>query len=369
MAESAPSPLGDAFEAMPVGPGFFQNASFFPMPIVLVGTREPDGAPNLAPYSLCFPAPHLAPDALLLRCRADSHTARNVLRSGMATLSFVPDTPAFMANVAVLGTPGPAAERMARSVFALAPSTRAASAGAEEPPDIVAEAVQVFECRLLGDSAPTPEGEDLWLPLRVEAILLKSRWRHALQTGGEPPRLPVDYGFRAPTATWLSRRTTRYDAPRLRPRFQLTVPLPAETIVARFRRALADPGCPVTGAATMKHVQLGIPAHERTTWSPTVDLMLTDTEEGARLHGRIGPHPHVWTFFLGLHAVVAFSGLGGVMYGLAQWVIGEPPWALWAAPVALGLHAFIAGAAFIGQGLGADQVHRLRAFVEDTLGA
>ena len=97
--------------------------------------------------------------------------------------------------------------------------------------------------------------------------------------------------------------------------------------------------------------------------------MLTDVPEGALLHGRIGPHPHIWTMFLGLHAVVAFAGLGGVMYGLAQWTIGQSPWALMALPAALALHAFIAGAAFVGQGLGADQVHRVRAFVEDTLGS
>ncbi len=367
MSEAPSRPLDDAFETMPVGPGFFQTSAYFPMPVVLVCTREPDGAANLAPYSLCFPAPIQAADGMILRCRADSNTARNLLRSGMASLNFVSDAPHHMANMDVLGTPGASAEKMARSVFRLTPSERPAGDTGEAAPDVVADALQVFECSVDYDAHPKTVGNDIWLPLRVEQILLKSRWRLALEQGGAPPRLPIDYGFRAPTASWRSRGATRYDAPSLRPRFRLTVPLTADAVVERFRRALSSPGCPLVGAATMRHVQLALPASERTTWSPTLDLMLSDTDEGALLHGRIGPHPHIWTMFLGIHALVAFAGLGGLMYGLAQWTIGGTPWALWAVPVALALHAFVAGAAFIGQGLGADQAHRVRAFVEDTL--
>ncbi|MEZ4268501.1 MAG: flavin reductase [Myxococcota bacterium] len=366
-SEKTSQPLDDTFESMPVGPSFFQNSAYFPMPVVLVGTRGPDGASNLAPYSLCFPAPGLAPDAMTLRCRAESNTAQNLLRSGMASLNFVSDAAHHIANMRVLGTPGASAGKMAQSVFRLMPSERPGVEGGEAPPEVVAEAVQVFECRLDRDSAPTVDGENLWLPLRVERVLLKSRWRQALETGGAPPHLPIDYGFRTPTASWLSRASTRYDAPRLRPRFEVTVPLTADAIVERFRRALGSPGCPLVGAATMKHVQLAFPKAERTTWSPTLDLMLSDGDDGAVLHGRIGPHPHIWTMFLGIHALVGFAGLGGLMYGFAQLTIGSEPWALWSLPIALVLHAFVAGAAFIGQGLGAEQVHRVRAFVEDTL--
>jgi hypothetical protein len=98
-----------------------------------------------------------------------------------------------------------------------------------------------------------------------------------------------------------------------------------------------------------------------------MDLEVEPHEEGSRLRARIGPHPHVWTLFVGLHAFVGFSGLGGVMYGLSQWTAGESPWALWALPLMLVLHAFIAGAAFIGQGLGADQTYQLRSFMDDVL--
>lgn len=368
MMSDAPSrPLDDAFETMPVGPGFFQTSAFFPMPVVLVCTRGPDGAPNLAPYSLCFPAPTQAADAMVLRCRADSNTALNILRSGMASLNFVSDAPHHMANMRLLGTPGVSADKMTHSVFRLTPSERPAGDTGETAPDVVSDALQVFECSVDYDAHPKTVDNNIWLPLRVEKILLKSRWRVALEQGGPPPRLPIDYGFRAPTASWLSRAATRYDAPSLRPRFQITVPLTADAIVERFRRALGSPGCPLVGGATMKHVQLAIPAAERTTWSPTLDLMISDTDQGALLHGRIGPHPHIWTMFLGLHALVAFAGLGGLMYGFAQWTIGSTPWALWALPIALVLHGFVAGAAFIGQGLGADQVHRVRTFVEDTL--
>jgi hypothetical protein len=45
-------------------------------------------------------------------------------------------------------------------------------------------------------------------------------------------------------------------------------------------------------------------------------------------------------------------------------MVGGPIWMIWAAPASVVLIAFIYGAAFIGQGLSAEEMFELRAFVE-----
>lgn len=50
-------------------------------------------------------------------------------------------------------------------------------------------------------------------------------------------------------------------------------------------------------------------------------------------------------------------------------MVGESPWALAGVPAALALVGFTYGAAFIGQGLGAEEMYRLRSFVDDCVEA
>ncbi|PKN59284.1 MAG: hypothetical protein CVU56_01075 [Deltaproteobacteria bacterium HGW-Deltaproteobacteria-14] len=364
----SPASGGGPFVDVPLRERFFQSSAFFPMPIVLASTRGPDGATNLAPYSLCFP--HVSGDghAMVLVTKRASKTAANLIRSGTIAINFIPDEAAYLANCKVLSRVVPTAEKMAQSVFTLAPSARAA-VGGEAPPDVVAEAVQVFECALdRVEPSEVGEAEHRFI-LRVERILMQPRWHAALEAGRGCPRLPVDYGFRQATDSWLSRPRVDVSGPRLRPRFEISVPRPPEDVGAAFGEALSRPDATVVGARVGEHIQLSLPEDRRTTWSPHLDLRLeADDAGGTKVRGRIGPHPHVWTLFTALHLAVAFSAIGGLMWGLSQLMANESAFALWAVPIALFLHAFIAGAAFIGQGLGADQTYQLRTFLDDVLG-
>ena len=125
---------------------------------------------------------------------------------------------------------------------------------------------------------------------------------------------------------------------------------------------------PVVGKIRGDVRQIGWPQAELTTWSPSLDLTVLASPTGATVHGRIGPQPQVWTTFMFFHMLLAMCGIGGLMWGIAQSLAGGSAWPLWIAVAALFLHAFVAGAAFIGQGLGADQTHRLRSFIDDVLG-
>lgn len=368
-----PLPAGAAFPfvSIPLRPRFFQASAFFPMPVVLLATVNADGTPNLAPYSLCFP--HVTPEGhrLALVMRQASKSAENLVRTGRVSVSFIPDRPELMANCKVLGQPLSSAEKMAKSVFTLVPSPR------PDAPPLVGEAVQVFECRLVASEVAFEAGdgtpEEHRFVLEVEAIHMAPLWAEVLESGGRGPRLPVDYGFRRGSATWMSRPGVVTSGPRIRPVFEVAIDRPPARVVAEFKAALAHPEAPIVGKIRGDVLQLGLPARELTTWSPSVDLRVDPSPPGASdptgsiVRGRIGPQPQVWTTFMFFHMMIALIGLGGLMWGVAALTAGGSGWPLWIAAGAVFMHAFVAGAAFIGQGLGADQTFKLRSFIDQVL--
>jgi hypothetical protein len=93
---------------------------------------------------------------------------------------------------------------------------------------------------------------------------------------------------------------------------------------------------------------------------------------GHRLHARFSPSSPVWTAFVAIYLALACIGTGAACYGGAQLIMKETPWAFVGVPIVLALAAFTYGAAFIGQGLGSEDMYTLRRFVEgvaDTAGA
>lgn len=102
-------------------------------------------------------------------------------------------------------------------------------------------------------------------------------------------------------------------------------------------------------------------------WSPQLRLELTEADGRTDIHARFSPHPHVWTLYVAIHAVGAFGTLGAGVFGLSQHLTGQSPWALWALLMSPVLAALVWALAFVGQGLGAEQMYVLRRFVEEAL--
>ncbi len=104
--------------------------------------------------------------------------------------------------------------------------------------------------------------------------------------------------------------------------------------------------------------------HERV-WSPALHLHLECDADGApRLRGRFSPSSPVWTAFLAIYLGLLMLAIAAGCYGGAQMMIGEPPWAFWGLPLSVALAGFVYGAAFLGQGLGAEDMYELRSFVD-----
>ncbi|MBS3783334.1 MAG: hypothetical protein KGY78_02710 [Anaerolineae bacterium] len=207
--------MKDTFAEVRILDNFYQTSSFFPMPVVLMSTVAETGQTNLGPYSLCFPYIVTGEHAMLLISREDSNTSLNIQRTGVCAINFVPDKRRYIRNCVMLGYPGETtAEKMENSIFTLLPSTRHAEE--REPgiqyPEIVEEAIQVFECTWNRRYPPKhdPESPECRFVLRVDKIVMKERWRDRLFAGKGVPRLPIDYGFRDNAFFWFTKGARPY---------------------------------------------------------------------------------------------------------------------------------------------------------------
>jgi flavin reductase (DIM6/NTAB) family NADH-FMN oxidoreductase RutF len=246
--------MTDGFEEVKILDNFYQTSSFFPMPVVLVSSVAESGQTNLGPYSLCFPHIVASRHSMMLIARDTSNTARNIQERKHCALNFIPHKRRFMKNCVSLGFPGETTEeKMKNSIFTLEPSRRPPVEGARLP-QIVREAVQVFECTW-DDSFPLTyfEGDtERRFVLRIEKILLQNRMKRALLGGTCSPDLPVDYGFRDNARFWLAGHRRPYAEP---------IPRSKGVTVDAVRYAVqrVDPGVPWQEEACAKLVRVPRP--------------------------------------------------------------------------------------------------------------
>ena len=208
----------DEFVDVRILDNFYQTSSFFPMPVVLISTVAETGQTNLGPYSLCFPFIVAGEHCMRLGTREDSNTSLNIQRTGVCAINFIPDDKRYTRNCVMLGYPGETTEqKMVNSIFTLVPSTR--TDGERQPgvqyPEIVQEAVQVFECTWDRRYPPKHDSEspECHFVLRVDKIVMQRKWRDQLFGGKGIPRLPIDYGYRNNTHFWFTKGARPYAVP------------------------------------------------------------------------------------------------------------------------------------------------------------
>lgn len=155
----------------------------------------------------------------------------------------------------------------------------------------------------------------------------------------------------------------------MRPRIAVELHVPPDEVFTALEAALKGPDCHCTGWVQAQAAELHVHQQDAHFFSPMLNLWLEEEDDRVWLKGRFGPHPHVWMLFMAIYLVLGFVGVAGLMYGASQWMLDRTPWALGAAPVAAALAAFVYGAAFIGQGLGAEQTHHLWSVVDDVQSA
>lgn len=222
----------DKFKDLRIVDNFYQTSSFFPMPTVVVSTVSENGMTNFGSYSLCFPYYIAGKEyyAMLLECRNSSNTAQNILRTGKATLNFIPDDRKLFREAVRLGFPGETTEqKMKDCLFTLVESDLG-----EDRPKIAEEAYQVFECtwdsslenafedkpgQLEGYEPPYRDFNGITSKfgahfiLKIDRILMKDKYRDSIINGVKAkgfPRVPVDYGYRDSTNFWYTKFSRPY---------------------------------------------------------------------------------------------------------------------------------------------------------------
>jgi hypothetical protein len=154
----------------------------------------------------------------------------------------------------------------------------------------------------------------------------------------------------------------------MRPHFDVRLSGDGRSLFAALKSRLSAPDAPFVGVVLSTHAYLRVPRHERSLLSPNLNLELVKEVEGTVLRARFTPHPSVWMGFMAVFFTLGLIGVGGLMYGFAQMTVDETPWSMLAAPVCLGLIAFVYGAAFVAQGLVQEEMYAMRAWVEDLAG-
>lgn len=158
----------------------------------------------------------------------------------------------------------------------------------------------------------------------------------------------------------------------MRPRVRRALPLEPEAAFETLRARLVAPDCPYRSRLSSAHLhaELRLPRERRRPWSPCFSLEFRPPDDGADgsvLHGLIGPHPAMWTFFAFLHFGAVVAALFGLILGWSQWSLDEYPWGLWVVPLSILLSAGTYAGSLFGQRLARSDMEDMSAFVDDVL--
>ncbi len=151
--------------------------------------------------------------------------------------------------------------------------------------------------------------------------------------------------------------------PRARPTFEQPLRTDRRSFFESLEDALRDHDGRCRGRIFDDYAILRIRAEERRFWSPALHIHVEERSGEATLCGKFSPSSPIWTAFVAIYVGLACVAIGAACYGGAQMTLEETPWAFWIVPGALALAAFTYGAAFVGQGLGSEDMYELRDFV------
>jgi hypothetical protein len=156
----------------------------------------------------------------------------------------------------------------------------------------------------------------------------------------------------------------------MRPTFELPLNPAPDEVLSALRAVMEGDRRGIGGLVFRRTAVLWLTRERRRFYSPCLHVHFGTTDGGEpRLLGRFSPHPNVWTGFMAGYGVLTMVALLSLVYGYVQWSLGHAPWAALGFPAALALMGFEYGAAFIGQGLGAEQMYTLRSLLDGALHA
>jgi hypothetical protein len=156
----------------------------------------------------------------------------------------------------------------------------------------------------------------------------------------------------------------------MRPRFAVELACTIEDVMSTLRQRLPENVQGLEGVFSKRHGVLSFPEERRQFWSPQLGLTVESidgAEHATRVRGVFSPQPQIWTAFVFVYLTLFVLGFFGLMYGFAQLALDHAPNALLVPLVTTVLAAGAYAATFVGQGLGAEEMYHLRAYLDDCL--
>ncbi|MGH1344723.1 MAG: hypothetical protein ACRBN8_24400 [Nannocystales bacterium] len=139
----------------------------------------------------------------------------------------------------------------------------------------------------------------------------------------------------------------------VRPRFELRLAVPPQTLEASLRASMEDDA---SSWARLPYAEFGVPHGERHTWSPRLAVCVRDPDPGddeLLLLCRFQPEAAVWTFYMALTAGLCVSACLAITWICASWIMGTS---------LVGPLCALAGTALLGAALfGASQLGQRKA--------
>lgn len=144
---------------------------------------------------------------------------------------------------------------------------------------------------------------------------------------------------------------------------------PLDVVAARLCAWIASDACPFAGVSVGDHFQLTIPKGDPAShfWSPHLTLEILSSDTGTEVAGRFNPSPAIWTAYLLGSLVLLTVAAGGSMWGVAQVMLHQTPWAFLAMPICFVVGAIMWWASAVGQRLAGAQMTALREGVENAV--
>jgi hypothetical protein len=154
---------------------------------------------------------------------------------------------------------------------------------------------------------------------------------------------------------------------KMRPTFAVDLPLPADEAAERISEGLEIHDSEGPSASLGRCTEFSVPRRDRRIWSPHLSVQVEDAGSASLLRGRFAPRPEIWTFLMFLYFTTGTLAFFGAMYGYAQWMIGQRPWALITVPAGLSVIALLHGTSVLGQVRARHQMEHLRGRLNGVL--
>ncbi len=153
----------------------------------------------------------------------------------------------------------------------------------------------------------------------------------------------------------------------LRPTFEIPISTSREVAMQRLMEICQKRNEPTQFLMHGEYGELHLPKVEHRLWSPHLSFYIGQGESEPKIYGRFAPRLEIWTLVWVLYLAIAFTAFFSFAMAYSQWAIGERTSLHWLAIASLMAIFGVYAVAYIGQQWSADQMQKLRGWLDEIL--